>query len=146
MNNEASSYSSDLQHNRLEEILIRSREYLSLPEGKVIDSRIQSACDYIQAHLAEKFNVDDVATACNLSPSRTAHLFKETMGVSLKSWSNSLRLQQARRKLLSSDDSVGEIARQVGYDDPTQFTKYFRKNLGCSPREFRQSFTARSAT
>ena len=146
LNNDASTYRSDLQHNRLEEILIRAREHLSLPEGKVMDSRIQNACDYIQAHLADKFNVDDVARACNLSPSRIAHLFKETMGVSLKSWSNSLRLQQARRKLLSSDDSIGEIARQVGYEDPTQFTKYFRKNLGCSPREFRKSFTARAAT
>jgi YesN/AraC family two-component response regulator len=45
--------------------------------------------------------------------------------------------------LLNSNDSISHIARQVGYDDPAQFTKYFKKNLGCSPREFRQSFQRR---
>ena len=97
----------------------------------------------MQAHLAEKFSVDDVAAACNLSTSRLAHLFKDHMGVSPKSWSNNLRLQQARRLLLGNSDSINYIARQVGYEDSSQFTKYFKRNLGCSPREFRQSFRER---
>jgi len=140
---DASSYQSDLQYNRLEEIIIRAKEYSSHPERVSIDPRIQSACDYIQAHLSERFSVEDVAAACHLSPSRMAHLFKEHMGVSLKSWSGDLRLQQARKKLISSNDSISQVASQVGYEDPTQFTKYFKKNLGCSPREFRQQFKGR---
>jgi len=57
-----------------------------------------------------------------------------------------LRLQQARKILLGSTNSISAIAKQVGYDDPTQFTKYFKKNLGCSPREFRQSFKGHNAS
>jgi AraC-like DNA-binding protein len=97
----------------------------------------------MQAHLTDGFSVDDIAAACNLSTSRFAHLFKEHMGVSPKSWGNNMRLQQARKLLLGNSDSINLIARQVGYEDPSQFTKYFKRNMGCSPREFRQSFKER---
>jgi AraC family transcriptional regulator of arabinose operon len=140
LSDNAGPYQCDLQYNRLEEIIIRARGCNSREHTKRPDPRIEHACEYMQGHVEQKFSVEDVASACNLSPSRMAHLFKEHMGVSLKSWSSSLRLQQARKKLLNSNDSVSQIARQVGYDDPSQFTKYFKKSLGCSPRSFRQSF------
>lgn len=142
LKDEAGPYQSDLRYNRLEEILIRATEFSSRAERKTIDQRILCACDYIQAHLTEKFSVDDIATACNLSPSRLAHLFKQHMGVSPKSWGNNIRLQRARKLLLGSSDSIGLVAREVGYEDPTQFTKYFKKNMGCSPKQFRQEFSA----
>ena len=136
----SSPYQADLQYNRLEELLIRAKENQPDGEHKQADQRIANACDYIMRHLSQSFSVDDVATACNLSPSRIAHLFKQQMGVSLKAWSNSMRLQQARKLLLNSSDSISSIARQVGYEDPAQLAKSFKKNMGCSPREFRQSF------
>ena len=140
MANETSPYQSDLQHNRLEEIIIRARECSSQPDLQLSDKRILLACDFIQKNLAEKFSVEDVAIACNLSPSRLAHLFKQQIGISLKSWSSNLRLQSAQKKLLASNDSISVVASQIGYSDPNQFTKYFKKNMGCSPREFRRSF------
>ena len=143
LKHDTSPYQSDLQHNRLEEILIRAREYSTRSGRSLVDKRIQGACDYMQAHLTDGFSVDDIAAACNLSTSRFAHLFKEHMGVSPKSWGNNMRLQQARKLLLGNSDSINLIARQVGYEDPSQFTKYFKRNMGCSPREFRQSFKER---
>ena len=137
----------DLLSNRLEEILIRASGYIQQSQAtqKQLDTRIQQACDFMQTHLTEQFRIDDVAAACSLSPSRLAHLFKEHMGVSPKFWSNNLRLQRARQLLLSSNKSIASIAREVGYEDPTHFTRYFTQNLGCSPRAFRQSFAVRSA-
>jgi AraC-like DNA-binding protein len=52
-----------------------------------------------------------------------------------------MRLHQARKLLLGNNESINLIARQVGYEDPNQFSKYFKKNMGCSPREFRQAFS-----
>ena len=62
------------------------------------------------------------------------------MGIGPKAWANNARLQLARKRLLNSSDSIGAIAQSLGYEDPGQFTKYFKQNLGCSPREFRRSF------
>lgn len=130
----------DLQMNRLEEILIRVNAYRQAATSTQVDPRIETACRYMQANIADRWSIDDVAEACHLSTSRFAHLFKDQTGISPKSWSNSLRLQLARKLLLASDDSIGHIALQVGYDDPNQFTRYFKKSLGCSPKRFRQSF------
>lgn len=130
----------DLQYNRLEELLIRAHE--NQPSGKLspADQRIANACDYIMKNIDKNFSVEDVASACNLSASRIAHLFKQQMGMSLKAWSNNMRLQQVRKLLLSTNDNISIIARQVGYEDPAQLAKNFKKNMGCSPREFRQQF------
>lgn len=144
LRSEQTSYRNDLEHNRLEELLIRCRQFATVTVDRERDQRVRRACDYMQQHLTQGFSIDDVATACNLSPSRLAHLFKEHMGVSPKSWSNNMRLQQARKLLLASSDPIAVIAAQVGYEDPTQFSKYFSKNVGCSPREFRRSFRENS--
>jgi len=55
-----------------------------------------------------------------------------------------LRYQQrarhgsACRLLVETDRSIGEIAMEVGYDDPLYFSRMFRKLAGCSPREYRR--------
>jgi AraC-like DNA-binding protein len=76
---------------------------------------------------------------CNLSPSRLAHLFKETTGISIKYWHNNLRLKLAREQLLGTSDSISKVASNAGYSSQSQFTKSFKKAVGCSPSEFRKS-------
>tara|TARA_R110002049_G_scaffold177382_14_gene344558 strand:- start:3177 stop:4292 length:1116 start_codon:yes stop_codon:yes gene_type:complete len=139
LNEEPGPMQSDLQYNKLEELLIRAKGQGAAPED-AIDKRIQRACDYMRVNIEAGFRLDEVAVACNLSTSRFAHLFREQMGISPKSWSNNMRVQQARMLLLTNSDDINCIARKVGYDDPAQFSRYFKKSIGCSPREFRKAF------
>ena len=92
------------------------------------------------ARLDKQLDINDLAAQLNLSSSRFAHLFKEQLGVGPKTWINDLRMQQARKLLLQSADSIATVGRRVGYDDPNYFTRYFSKSMGCSPREFRRTF------
>jgi AraC family transcriptional regulator, arabinose operon regulatory protein len=131
---------NDLQHNLLEEILIRAAAHHLAASPRCPDERVLLACDYMQSQMTEKFKIEDVAIACNLSPSRLAHLFKKHMGLSPKSWSNNLRLQKARKLLLTADLSISQIAQDVGYEDAAYFTRYFTKSMGCSPSAFRKTF------
>lgn len=137
-------YIGELRYNRLEEILIRARSHDAPMERGAIDQRVQRACEYMREHLADKFSVESAAAHCSLSPSRFAHLFKQQLGVAPKAWINNERLRRARKLLLHSDAGVGTIGARVGYDDPSHFTKYFRKSVGCSPREFRRGFRGAS--
>lgn len=140
LSGEAPGMICDLQYNRLEELLIRLSGSLSSGNAENQDSRVMRACEYIRDRLASPFTVADVAAHCNVSPSRMAHLFQRHTGVGLMHWRNDLRMQQARKLLLEGDRSVTAIAHEIGYGDPTQFSKYFTKHIGVSPREFRNSF------
>jgi AraC family transcriptional regulator, arabinose operon regulatory protein len=140
LNEEPGPMQSDLQYNKLEELLIRAKGQSAAPED-AIDKRIQKACDYMRRNIESGFRLDEVAVACNLSTSRFAHLFREQMGISPKCWSNNVRVQQARKLLLTDNDDINCIARKVGYEDPAQFSRYFKKSIGCSPREFRKAFS-----
>lgn len=64
-------------------------------------------------------------------------VFSSALGMSPNRWLRSIRIEQARRRLVESDDRIGEIALQVGYRDQFHFSKDFRALTGLSPREFR---------
>lgn len=73
-----------------------------------------------------------------LSVSRFNHLFKDTVGVSPKSYLISLRIENACRLLESTDLSIGEVAESVGYTDALFFGKLFKSRMGVSPRKYRE--------
>lgn len=58
---------------------------------------------------------------------------------SAKTFINEIVIIQSKRLIINSQDSLTEIAYQVGFDEPTNFFKYFRKYTGLSPSEFRTS-------
>jgi len=134
---------AELQYNKLEEMLLRARSYCAAESDPALDPRIRLACEYMLGRLAERFRIEEVAAACNLSASRLAHLFSAQMGMGPKAWINDMRLQQARKLLLDTPEGIGVIAARVGYDDAPHFTRHFRRSVGCSPSQFRESFRGR---
>ena len=52
-------------------------------------------------------------------------------------------ITEAQRRLAHSTDSVGQVADYLGFDDPSYFTRYFKKYVGHTPESFRQHRTAR---
>lgn len=63
---------------------------------------------------------------------------KSIIQKSAKSIINDVVIIQSKRLIINSQDSLTEIAYQVGFDEPTNFFKYFRKNTGFSPSQFRE--------
>ena len=47
---------------------------------------------------------------------------------------------EAKRLLLYSDSSVKEISHELGFDEPTNFIKYFRKHVAQTPNTFRARY------
>ena len=68
-----------------------------------------------------------------LSPSRFAHVFRESMGVPLRPYMRWLRLQRAAHELVSGR-SVTEAAHVAGFADAAHLTRTFRRMLGATPR------------
>lgn len=73
-----------------------------------------------------------------MSPSRFAHRFRELAGLSPGAYARALRIQEAKRLLLTTAAPVLEVAEEVGYDSLGTFTTRFATHVGVPPGRFRQ--------
>ena len=95
---------------------------------------------YLQEHLAEEISLNILADEFHLSPQYISQLFKSEIGVNFLSYLTSIRMEQAKKLLISTSMSIGEISEQSGYSDYRVFTKAFKKNEGCTPSQYRREF------
>ena len=80
----------------------------------------------------------DMADIAHLSPFHFARVFKAVTGVPPGEFSAALRLGEAKRLLLTTDLSVGEICFEVGYESLGTFTSRFARLVGATPGEVRR--------
>jgi AraC family transcriptional regulator, arabinose operon regulatory protein len=131
---------AELDHNLLEQLLLRCASSMPPEQSKALDPRVRAARSYIDEHYAADIVLQDVAAASNLSPSRLSGLFKKETGSSVMAYRNELRLVQAAQLLLHSKLRIADIGNQVGYSEQAFFSRIFRKHLGMSPRQYRANF------
>lgn len=84
----------------------------------------------------DDWDVDKMASLCNLSKSRFLHLFKEQKGISPMQYLIKLRIDKAKELMIHSSISIQDVANLVGYSDPLYFSRLFKKYNGCSPRQY----------
>lgn len=103
----------------------------------MVGDAVGKAVKYIEEHLADSFNLADVAAQIPINPSYLSVLFKEQMNVTFSEYVTRARLQKAKELLLTSSLSVNEIAERVGYRTAKYFIKQFKEYAGTSPGQFR---------
>lgn len=103
-------------------------------------SRIRMAIQYIQEHYSENLPVNELAARFDMSPNYFSSVFKKEMNQSAVNYITEYRVQKAREYLETSDWSVVEIARKVGYEDNQYFFRVFKKYAGQTPLQYRQTF------
>lgn len=126
-----------LAMNALEEILLWCDLANPQKETAGLDSRISRSLDYICEHFPEPLSVAKIAAQCGLSPSRFAHLFRAQTGETPQRYLELQRLNRARQLLEFTQEPIGTIARQVGFENPFYFTLRFKRHSGTSPRKWR---------
>ena len=124
--------------NALEEVLLWCDSVNPRHERSRIDPRVVKAMDFLTDHFAEPFAEERLARAAGLSASRLRHLFHEQAGDSPRHFLERQRMLRARDLLARSRHSIGEIAIMLGFANPFYFTLRFKKQMGVSPRVFRQ--------
>jgi len=88
---------------------------------------------------AQPLRLGDLAKLAGMSVSHFIRVFRRSMGTSPIDWLRRERINQAKHRLLESDEPVKEIARQCGYRDPYFFSKDFHKLVGMPPSLYRES-------
>ena len=100
---------------------------------------------YLQQHLAEEVSLSVLAEEFHLSPQYISQLFKNEIGVGFLNYLTNIRMEKAKKLLLSTALSIAEVAEQSGYGDYRVFTKVFKKSEGITPSQYRRDFLEEAA-
>lgn len=99
--------------------------------------KLEPVLTYMKEHFQEAIELEDIASRLNLSPSRTRHLFKETIGEGFKEYLIHLRVNEAKRLLSSTDLPTMEICMQCGFQSHSPFYRAFKKIVEMNPQDYR---------
>jgi AraC family L-rhamnose operon transcriptional activator RhaR/AraC family L-rhamnose operon regulatory protein RhaS len=108
------------------------------PESRTL-LRIGSAIGYLEDHYYEQISVKALSKIAGMSESSLLRAFKQATDRTPTEYLLRLRLRRARHLLRRTDLNITEIAFETGFQDSNYFTRQFRKQTGCSPREYRNS-------
>ena len=108
--------------------------------GEEGEQTIVGIVRYMQEHLKEEISLNVLADEFHLSAQYISQLFKNEIGVNFLAYLTNIRMEQAKKLLLSTDDTVAEIAEKSGYADYRVFTKAFKKAEGVTPSQYRRNF------
>ena len=83
--------------------------------------------------------LSDAATAAGISVAHFSHVFHKETGVPFTSYVQSRRIEEAKRLLAETDQTITEICFECGFNSLTHFNRVFRRGEGCSPRQYRMA-------
>ena len=92
----------------------------------------------MQDNLGEPITIDDMARTAMFSKFHFSRMFQRVTGISPGRFLSALRLQEAKRLLLTSSLTVADISHLVGYNSIGTFSSRFRMSVGVSPTTYRQ--------
>jgi len=114
---------------------------IAAPEDqKAHFQELQGVIEFLETHFVDDITVEKLAEIAEISVSHFNRRFRQLLRLSPMEYVSSLRIQEARRRLVTTGQSVGDIAIATGFFDQSHFTKRFRKSTGMTPLAYRKRF------
>lgn len=123
---------------RIYQMLMLLNNPIQSPRLKKNDDSLVRAVTYIRSHVGKRITLQELADVAGLSLYYFSHLFKEMTGQSPNEFVIYSRIDRAKALLLTSDLSIAEISRQVGYPNSSNLITLFTRRVGCSPAQYRK--------
>ncbi len=95
--------------------------------------QIARAIEWLKGNFSQQLRIDDLATKARMSTSTFHHHFRSMTALSPLQYQKQLRLQEARRLMLSERVDAATAAFQVGYESPSQFSREYSRLFGAPP-------------
>jgi AraC family transcriptional activator of pobA len=109
-------------------------------ESGYIQERFEELVRLLEANIVSMKNVADYADLLSLSPYQLNSIVKTSVGKTVSDLINDQIILEAKRLLIATPAQVKEVADQLGYEDPSYFIRFFKKQTGQSPDTFRKNF------
>ena len=101
---------------------------------------------YIDTHYMEQITLQSISTELFISPYYMSHVFKDMSGYSPMQYMLRRRVGEAQTLLIDSDMTLTEIAEKVGFESQSYFNYQFTKNVGVSPKKYRDNYVMNKET
>ncbi|WP_219838346.1 AraC family transcriptional regulator [Paenibacillus sp. R14(2021)] len=120
-------------------LLIRNDTRRVLADHEDFDrARLRGVLDYVEEHLTDRIQVDEVSKLANMSYYYFVKFFKKAIGLSFTEYVNYRKIKWAERILLTKDLSISEVGDRIGMPNMAHFYKMFKKYNNCSPKQFQR--------
>lgn len=103
--------------------------------------RIDTALEYMNQNFHRNITLSEVSKLVNMTDVSFSRFFKSKTGINFIDSLLELRLGQASRLLIDTTDSISEVAYDCGFNNISNFNRLFKKKKGCTPKEFRESYS-----
>lgn len=127
---------------RLALMVVDDRRSARLRSAGVFDQRHSSRAEEMAAFIAQNYTqpltAEMIGRHVGLHPNYAMSVFQRAFGTTLLKYVTQLRLSNAQRLLVTSDELVLTIALRSGFTSLSRFNEAFRKSFGCTPREYRR--------
>ncbi len=113
------------------------QQLIDTKEGRY-SGRIEEALQYMHQHFDRDLSLVEVAGFLHITPEYFSRLFKEEVGSSFSTYLITHRLKKAEYLLRNTNLTVAEIAERVGYEQPSYFSRIYKKYRGITPLKTRE--------
>jgi AraC-like DNA-binding protein len=96
--------------------------------------RISKAIGHLREHFEQQLKMEEIARELGMSASGFYHHFKSVTSMSPLQFQKHLRLQEARRLMLGEDMDAASAGFRVGYEDPSHFSREYKRHFGAPPQ------------
>lgn len=121
--------------------LIRSNSFTKKENSskRIVTSNnqiVNLVTNYLEEHIQEKILLNDLAVAVGYSTSHLSAIFQKETGMSIKSYSNKLRIDTAKELLAKKNMTVQQISDYLNFDSVQYFSLRFKKETGLTPSQY----------
>ncbi|MDO7269689.1 AraC family transcriptional regulator [Shouchella clausii] len=121
------------------EFILSCFRFLEVPPKQVVKEPLARAIRYIEANYARPLTLEEIAQEAGWSKYYFIKQFKTELNITPMNYVTIIRIKKAASLLAQTDDTIAEVAYQVGMVDPNYFTKVFKKTVGVSASKFRKN-------
>lgn len=104
---------------------------------------LKQARDLVHEQFSSHLSLDAIAREIGVHPVHLARMFRKYYGVTMGDYLRKVRIENACRKIITTETPLIEIALTNGFSDQSHFTRIFRRLKGMTPAAYRAEFKAR---
>lgn len=125
--------------NQMREVISGVIEEISQGRKRMNLEIFEKAIEYINENFSKEITLEDVSEHIHISSYYFSHAFKKYIGMTFIEYLTRIRIKKAKKLLLTTDLNIGEVGKQVGYDDHNYFSRVFKNLEGIPPSKFKVS-------